>query len=305
MLGIPVRYFLRHPAHVAAELAASPRQSLANFYDSVVDAAERRGPQCHYTADPHWEPQLHAALGIPFPCAAAAEFWELWPRVMQELEDKGIKPGPESLEQWNDGDAGLVRAIWCLIRHLKPNKIVETGVAHGVTSRFVLEALERNGSDGRLWSIDLPSLDHNLRLRVGAAVGPRFADRWTLLRGTSRQHLPKLLASLGEIDLFIHDSLHSKRNVVFELQTAAPAVAPRGVIVIDDIDANWGFDVFTKANPMLPSFIAEAEPIRPDLRRFNDKGLFGVILKQSAAAAKLPPARAADQDRDHYIAKAS
>ena len=37
-------------------------------------------------------------------------------------------------------------------------KVVETGVAHGVTSRFILEALERNGR-GFLWSIDLPPLE--------------------------------------------------------------------------------------------------------------------------------------------------
>jgi hypothetical protein len=35
--------------------------------------------------------------------------------------------------------------------------LVETGVAHGITSRFVLEALQRNGG-GRLWSIDVPPL---------------------------------------------------------------------------------------------------------------------------------------------------
>jgi hypothetical protein len=26
--------------------------------------------------------------------------------------------------------------------------------------------------------------------------------------------------------------------------------------------------------------VCEAEPIRPDLRRFNQKGLFGIILKE-------------------------
>jgi hypothetical protein len=28
--------------------------------------------------------------------------------------------------------------------------------------------------------------------------------------------------------------------------------------------------------------ICEAEPLRPDLRRFNKKGLFGIILKAAA-----------------------
>jgi hypothetical protein len=81
----------------------------------------------------------------------------LWPEVISELEAKGIRAGPESFQNWNDGDAGLVRAIWCLTRHLSPKKVVETGVAHGVTSRCILEAFTRSG-DGHLWSIDLPPL---------------------------------------------------------------------------------------------------------------------------------------------------
>ena len=60
-----------------------------------------------------------------------------------------------SYSGWNDGDPGLTRAIWCLIHHLAASQVVETGVAHGVTTRLVLEALQRNGG-GRLWSIDVP-----------------------------------------------------------------------------------------------------------------------------------------------------
>jgi hypothetical protein len=57
----------------------------------------------------------------------------------------------------NDGDPGFTRAIWCLIHHLAARQVVETGVAHGVTSWFVLEVLYRNDSR-HLWSIDLPTL---------------------------------------------------------------------------------------------------------------------------------------------------
>ncbi len=96
----------------------------------------------------------------------ATEFWDLWPEIIRELEAKGIRAGPESFQSWNDGDAGLVRAIWCLTRHLRPKKVVETGVAHGVTSRFILEALKRNG-DGHLWCIDLPPIERVWRRQVG------------------------------------------------------------------------------------------------------------------------------------------
>jgi predicted O-methyltransferase YrrM len=74
--------------------------------------------------------------------------------------------------------------------------------------------------------------------------------------------------------------MHSNRNVMFELECAWRHLADGGVIVVDDIDANPAFDAFTKAHPHAPSFICTAEPLAPDMRRFNQKGLFGIICKQ-------------------------
>jgi hypothetical protein len=51
-------------------------------------------------------------------------------------------------------------------------------------------------------------------------------DRWTYIAGTSRRRLPALLSRLGWIDLFIHDSMHSNRNVVFELECAWQVCPP-------------------------------------------------------------------------------
>ncbi|HJS85852.1 MAG TPA: class I SAM-dependent methyltransferase, partial [Acetobacteraceae bacterium] len=192
---------------------------------------------------------------------------------------------------WNDGDAGLVRAVWCLTRNLRPAKVVETGVAHGLTSRFILEALAINKA-GHLWSIDLPPLDRRLQSEVGIAVGDRFADRWTYIKGSSRRRLPGLLSELRQIDLFVHDSLHSERNVRFELDRAWAVLRPGGAAVIDDIDANWGFHSFNAAFPGHRHFACEAEPLRPDFRRPNQKGLFGIILKAPVGDASADRAEA-------------
>ncbi len=98
---------------------------------------------------------------------------------------KGIRPGPESYLFWNDGDPAFLQAIWCLIRRLNAAKVVETGVAHGVTSRIILEAL--NGR-GHLWSIDLPPVwAPDVHREIGAAVGDRPPDQWSLIFGSSRR----------------------------------------------------------------------------------------------------------------------
>lgn len=281
MLGIPIRYLLSHPVSAVADLAADPKEIWATMLDSYAAGRDRHHKsQCSYDTNSDWERQLHAAIGVGLPCGETSVYSNLWSDVIDELESKNIRPGPESFQWWNDGDVGLVRAIWCLTRHLKPINVVETGVAHGVTSRFVLEALRKNG-EGHLWSIDRPPLDRRWRKEIGAAVGDRHSDLWTYIRGSSRRRLPELLSRLGRVDLFIHDSLHSERNVLFELNCAWAALAPNGAIVVDDVDANWGFRSFTESVPGHLSMVCEAEPLRSDLRRFNKKGLFGIILKKA------------------------
>jgi hypothetical protein len=282
MLGTALRYFLKHPIRAAATIASEPLETWTSFRERFVAQRERPVPPDLYEAESHWERRMHELLGQPWPCSASAEFWTLWPNVINELETKGIRVGPESFKGWNDGDAGLVRAIWCLTRHLRPRNVVETGVAHGVTSRFILEALERNGA-GHLWSIDHPPLEHVWHKQIGIAVGGRYPARWSYVKGSSKLRLPHIISELGEIDLFVHDSLHSERNVRFELDLAWSALRPGGALIVDDIDANWGFKTFTQAFIGHQSMACDAEPIRPDLRRSNKKGLFGIIIKERTA----------------------
>ena len=120
------------------------------------------------------------------PTNATGEFRALWIEVMNSVRAQGIAVGPESFAGYNDGDTALVRALWRIVRHMRPGRVVETGVAHGFTSRVILEALARNGF-GHLWSIDRPPLDPKTRARVGLAVAGRHPEHWTLIRKSSRR----------------------------------------------------------------------------------------------------------------------
>jgi hypothetical protein len=229
MLGIPLRYLLSHPVSAVADIAADPLEIWTTIHDAYVAEREQRGPQCQYEADGNWEQRLHEALGVPWPCNATSEFWDLWPKIISELDAKGIRAGPESFQWWNDGDAGLVRAIWCVTRHLRPKQIVETGVAHGVTSRCILEALTRS-RDGRLWSTDLPPLERDWRKQVGVAVGDRFSKRQTI--GTK--------PSPGSLQLCFRDSLES----------LTPLAKTHGVLS-DSAQATF-LEMFEEAAPARP-----------------------------------------------------
>jgi len=280
MIGKDLPRFLRRPILALQAVAADPVEAWTVFQDRHAAHREGYTPGDYYEADKNWENRLHSLLNLPTSCTVAPEFWELWPGVVEELEAKGVRVGPESFKGWNDGDAAFVRAIWCLTRHLRPKHVIETGVAHGMTSRFILEALERNGT-GHLWSIDLPPFERELHEQIGMAVDGRFPHRWSYIRGSSRRRLPGALSELGEIDLFVHDSLHSEHNVRFEMDRAWAVLRPGGAMIVDDIDANRGFRSFTQAFSGHQALICEAEPLHPDFRRFNKKGLFGIILKDS------------------------
>jgi hypothetical protein len=285
MFGTALQHFARNPIQTVSAAVTDPREAWDRLYDEYVYARERRRPECPYAAASDWEERLHQFLGVPWPCAASEECSALWPTIITLLSARGIRVGPESYMHWNDGDPALVRAIWCLVRHLRPHEVVETGVGHGVTSRFILEALERNGA-GRLWSIDLPPWRPGWQDHIGIAVGNGHPDRWSLIKGSSRQQLTPLLARLGVIDVFVHDSLHSERNVRFELDRAWAVLRPGGAIVVDDVDANWGFHSFVETHPAHLSLVCEAEPFHPDLRRSNKKGLFGIVLKDCFLGAE-------------------
>ncbi len=278
MLANSLKYFFQHPDRLSTALAVGPVEAWIKFQDRYVERRERQRPIFQYKADAAWEARLHERVGFTQPCGATSDFRALWDSVISSMQSFGLRVGPCGFGDWNDGDAGLTRAIWCLVLHLRPRNVVETGVGRGVTSRFILEALERNGS-GELSSIDTPPMDPALRAQVGIAVGEAHRERWSYIEGSSRRRLPALLRNLGQIDLFIHDSLHSGRNVRFELDHAWPRLRPGGAVVVDDIDANDGFHSFVEDFPGHPAFVCEAEPIHEDPRRFNRKGLFGIVLK--------------------------
>jgi hypothetical protein len=268
----PIESILKVQTVVAErdELRAKRRNGVAPFMP---------WPTCPYDVDNEWEKALHELLGVPWPCTVGERFWDLWSQVMQTLRQRGLRLGRGAFAGWGDGEPGLVRAVWCLTHHLQPANVVETGVARGITSRFVLEALAEIGS-GHLWSIDLPPLiESDLKGEVGAAVPETLRARWTYIHGSSRRRLPPLLAGLPAIDLFVHDSRHSERNLLFELEHAWRSLHPGGIAVADDVDLNCGFHAFRARRSRNQALVCHAEPLKPDPGRQDDRGVFAIVRK--------------------------
>lgn len=139
--------------------------------------------------------------------------------------------------------------LYVVVRALRPEVVVETGVASGVSTLFILTALEKNGK-GLLYSIDLPNVEEGSSIPPGLSPGwivpPNLRKRWKLLLGDSKQILPKLLKELGSIDMFLHDSLHTYEHMMFEYKTAYGYIREGGIIASDDAYIDNVFHEFCK-----------------------------------------------------------
>jgi hypothetical protein len=227
-------------------LARNPIEGCARVRERLAERHVGWRPETAYRVEQDWESRLHDLLGASWPCCEVREFPCRWEAFVDSLLEQGLTVGRGAYGGWDDADPALARVAWCLARHLRSQRVVETGVGRGVTSRTVLEALEQNG-DGHLWSIDLPPpLAPALLRQTGIAVPARLRPRWTYVRGSSRRRLPSLVTELEVIDLFIHDSMHTTRNLFFELETVWPAVRAGGLILVDDVNLNRGLEIFTE-----------------------------------------------------------
>jgi predicted O-methyltransferase YrrM len=160
--------------------------------------------------------------------------------VQQRLAQ--IEPDSPITTLQNGGD-GLCSMCYLACRTLRPSVVVETGVAHGVTSAYILAALERNAG-GHLYSIDRPPLDSHSDEFVGVCIPDSLKASHTLIRGDARAKLPALLDTLGGVDMFVHDSDHSYGHMKFELGLARRHLRVPGIVISDDVNYNAAFREF-------------------------------------------------------------
>ena len=183
------------------------------------------------------------------------EFDELAPALYAELAEaaraagddeaaaRAARPSPSSIEG--------KKLLYLSARATKPRLAVETGSFNGAGSAFLAAALEANGR-GRLLAFDLPDARDALGVPIPAGREPgwlvpeRLRHRFELVLGDARATLRPRLRREGAVDLFVHDSLHTTRHMLFEFRVAWRHLARGGVLVSDDVFWNPAFWLFTK-----------------------------------------------------------
>jgi predicted O-methyltransferase YrrM len=173
-------------------------------------------------------------------------------------------------------DSRFARLGYLLCRLIKPDAVVETGVAYGVSSVFILKALEVN-SRGTLHSVDLPPLRSEYERFWGIAVPEPLEARWRLHRGSSASVLPPLLEETRTLDLFVHDSLHTYKNMRREFDTVWPHLRIGAVLLADDVERNHAFGDLQLKNPALWRVIQDRE--ESPLHGKAAPVMFGIAIK--------------------------
>jgi hypothetical protein len=244
-LRLLARIAIRNPREFADRIEVIISSKLENRFS-------KRGEYTGQTAEDLLS-AIARILARPLDWTGAEEIEAEVRKRMQVLEN--IAP----FTTRHHADFSLARLCYATCRLLRPEVVVETGVAYGITTAFVLKVLQMN-RNGRLYSIDLPPLAENADAYIGYLVPQILKERWVLYRGASMRMLPTLLPSLGQVNLFIHGSLHTYRNIRGELETVTPYLGHPAMVIVDDIQSNTAFsDWVKKAKPAYWAVLQEEE----------------------------------------------
>ncbi len=154
-----------------------------------------------------------------------------------------------------DTESGML--LYSLTRILRAEIVIETGVAKGISSSFILKDMDQNNW-GKLYSIDLhyrEGVTVPLNKKLGWAIPEELKYRWTLLLGESTKVLPKLLREIRKVDIFFHDSRHSYKTMMSEYKIVWPYLRVGGLLLSDDATSNDAFLDFADSVKQKPIIV--------------------------------------------------
>ena len=175
----------------------------------------------------------------------------LYPRLLARAQSVGDAEAERRLAAPSSSSRDAKRLLYLAVRILRPALVVETGPFNGTSSAFLLAALDDNGH-GRLVSFDVPAAKDAIGVPIPTGLEPgwlvpdELRPRFALVLGDIRETLGPWLATEKPIDLFLHDSLHTLRHMLFEYRLAWRHLRPGGLLVSDDVFWNPAFWLFTR-----------------------------------------------------------
>lgn len=167
------------------------------------------------------------------------------------------------------GGAGAFPLLYFIVRKIKANTVVETGVASGWSSASILAALKEN-KNGLLYSSDLPypHIKGSEKV-VGIVVDEELKSHWKLFLNGDEISLPKILSNISSIDLFHYDSRKTFKGREFAWKLIETRLAKNAIVIYDDVQDNFHFKKLV-------------ESLNCDFRVFNFLGKFVGVFTLNA-----------------------
>lgn len=170
--------------------------------------------------------------------------------------------------------------LYVLVRLSRPSVVVETGTFDGLSAAYILEGLQQN-DHGKLISIDINESrsvpDDVSESTPGWVIPEELRVRWDLQLGDSKEILPSITET-DEIDLFLHDSLHTYEHMEFEFKQVSQAMEPGDILLSDNARFNSAFRDFSKENLSKIVCLKNTDyAVRPDGTEIDDRLAGGII----------------------------
>jgi len=139
-----------------------------------------------------------------------------------------------------------ILALQEIIWKVKPDLIIETGIAYGWSSYAILLAIREN-KFGKLLSIDLPYPFLNEKSNIGILVPEKLRKNWKILFCRDKIGIVKAIKKFNyKIDFFHYDSDKNYNAKLNNLKTIWKYMQPNGIVICDDINDNLAFFDFVK-----------------------------------------------------------
>jgi predicted O-methyltransferase YrrM len=138
--------------------------------------------------------------------------------------------------EYDLGGGGAYNLIYFITRQIKPEIVLETGVAAGYSSYAFLEAMNKN-KIGKLFSSDFPYFRiPNPVKYIGILVDKKYKKNWELFLDGDERNVIKIKKKLKKkIDLIHYDSdktYEGKKNFFNSINSL---LRKNTIIIIDDI----------------------------------------------------------------------
>ena len=167
---------------------------------------------------------------------------ELWLDCKKNIEniDKIIIDKLKNFEV-DLGGGSSTELLFFLTRYSKPDVVLETGVASGISSFAFLEALSLN-KKGELYSSDLPYFRlEDPEKFIGCVVPDHLKNNWKLFIKGDLINFKEILGLIKRVDIFHYDSDKSYLGRSLALTKLEKHITESTWIIFDDIQDNSHF----------------------------------------------------------------